>query len=196
MQKINWATRLTLLRISLTPLLAVFLYYDYYFLALVVFVIASLTDAIDGLIARMFHQKTWLGSFLDPAADKLLLLTAFVLLSFSKSVPLPIPHWVTILIVFRDIIIVIGAGITLFIIVDWVIKPSILGKINTVFQFCTILFATTSNLLISKGVQGINYRLILHILAYTTLVLTMLSGLLYLRSGVIRLLGFKKDEQT
>ncbi|MCD6384818.1 CDP-alcohol phosphatidyltransferase family protein [Candidatus Sumerlaeota bacterium] len=194
MQKINWATRLTLLRISLTPLLAVFLYYHYYFWALLVFVIAALTDAIDGFIARVFDQKTWLGSFLDPAADKLLLLTAFVLLTFSKSVPLPIPDWVTIIIVFRDIIIVIGAGITLFVIVDWVIKPTILGKINTVFQFGTILFATIANLLISKGIQGINYQRILYLLAYTTLVLTMLSGLLYLRSGALRLLGVKKTE--
>jgi len=189
--KLNWATRLTLLRISLTPLLAVFLYYNRYDFALLVFVTASLTDAADGFIARIYDQKTWLGTFLDPAADKLIIITSFLFLTFRKTTPLRIPEWVTIIIAFRDAIIVVGATLTLLLINEWEVKPSILGKLNTVFQFLTILFATVANFLIMREIRYFDYHIVLYLFSYITLALTILSGILYLRSGSHTLLHHK-----
>lgn len=191
MEKINWATRLTLLRIVITPLLAVSFYYGYFLEALVIVLLATITDAADGFIARTFNQKTWLGTFLDPIADKLLILTALMFLTFSPACPLKIPGWVTIIIVFRDAIIVIGAAIPLFLIRDWSIKPSFLGKLNTVLQFLTVVYATIGNYAVSRGASLTAFNTPLQILAYTTLLFTIISGLLYLRFGARTLLGIK-----
>ena len=109
----------------------------------------------------------------------------------TPSIPLKISGWVTIIIVFRDVIIVIGAALTLFLIVNWEVKPIILGKMNTVSQFFLILYVTIANLLISLGKPVEAFTNVLNILAYITLILTIISGLLYLRSGAVRLLKFK-----
>lgn len=194
-EKLNWATRLTLLRISLTPLLAVFLYYNNISLAFFIFILAMVTDGLDGYIARVYNQKTWLGSFLDPIADKLLALTSFILLTFSAQIALRIPAWVTIIIVFRDIFIVLGAAITLIIVSNWVVKPTFLGKMNTVFQFFTILYAMTANLLIKYGIDFKFNSPVLNSLAYTTLFFSIISGILYLRSGAKLLLGIQESKQ-
>ncbi|MCX7765873.1 MAG: CDP-alcohol phosphatidyltransferase family protein [Candidatus Sumerlaeia bacterium] len=188
LEKINWANRITLLRIVLTPLLAVSFYYGYFLEALMIVLLATITDAADGFIARTFNQKTWLGTFLDPVADKLLILTALMFLTFSPACSLRIPGWVTIIIVFRDAIIIIGAALPLFLIRNWSIKPSFLGKFNTVLQFFTVVYATIGNYEVSRGASLAQFNTPLQILTYTTLVFTIISGLLYLRFGARTLL--------
>ncbi|MBW2175094.1 MAG: CDP-alcohol phosphatidyltransferase family protein [Deltaproteobacteria bacterium] len=97
----NIPNTLTLLRILLTPLFAIFLIKHLFDFALLVFAIAALSDGVDGFIARVFRQKTTLGAFLDPAADKLLLVTAFVTLAIQEQ----IPSWLSVLVITRDVII-------------------------------------------------------------------------------------------
>jgi cardiolipin synthase len=133
---INIPNTLTLLRILLTPLFAIFLIKHLFDFALLVFAIAALSDGVDGFIARVFRQKTTLGAFLDPAADKLLLVTAFVTLAIQEQ----IPSWLSVLVITRDVIIL--SGVALFTITGrtFVPKPSILSKITTVAQLACVLF--------------------------------------------------------
>jgi cardiolipin synthase len=95
---------ITLLRILLTPLLVWLLLDHRMKQALLVFLIAGFSDGLDGLIARVFHQKSKLGAYLDPLADKLLLVSSFILLGHMKK----IPYWLVIITVSRDAIIVLG----------------------------------------------------------------------------------------
>ena len=132
---INVPNTLTLLRILLTPLFAIFLIKHLFSFALLVFAIAAVSDGLDGLIARLFHQKTTLGAYLDPAADKLLLTTAFVTLAIQELVP----SWLAVIVITRDVLIVFG--IALFIITgrEFQPVPSILSKITTVAQLASVL---------------------------------------------------------
>ena len=133
---INIPNTLTLLRILLTPLLAIFLIKHLFDFALLTFAIAALSDAVDGLVARLFRQKTTLGAFLDPAADKLLLITAFVTLAIQEL----IPSWLAVIVITREVLIL--SGVALFTITGHAFepRPSILSKITTVAQIAGVLF--------------------------------------------------------
>lgn len=125
---------ITLLRIFLIPLFATTLIYRRFEWALYIFLLASTTDALDGLIARLKKQKTDLGAFLDPLADKLLLLTAFISLTILER----LPKWLTIIVISRDIIVILG-WISLYIHTgSRKVRPSILGKLSNIFQMLTI----------------------------------------------------------
>jgi cardiolipin synthase len=136
---INIPNFFTILRILSIPLFIILLSYDYYQEALIVFVFAALTDSLDGFFARVFKQKTALGSYLDPIADKLLLASSFVTLSMVQLIPL----WLSVLVLSRDIIISLG------ILVFWVnsfqieIRPTLISKCTTLFQILTIGFVLT-----------------------------------------------------
>jgi cardiolipin synthase len=126
---------LTLTRILLTPLL-VWLLLDYRpGQALVVFFVAGITDGLDGLVARLCHQKTTLGAYLDPLADKLLLVSSFILLSHLQKVP----TWLAVIAVSRDAIIMLGVITLMFHQVRVEINPSLLGKMTTLVQILTVL---------------------------------------------------------
>ena len=123
---------LTLLRILAIPFFAIAVWYGHLWHALVLFVAAGLTDLLDGWIARAFNQRSRLGAILDPAADKLLMTTAFILMALPKDhLRLPIPAWVAILAISRDVV------ISLVALVAWVKdehldqRPSLLGKVTT-----------------------------------------------------------------
>lgn len=143
------ANKITIVRILLVPiLLTCLLYYrpEYDFLrfiALSIFFICGITDAIDGYIARRFYQKTKLGKILDPLADKLLILTAFISLSAIKNIPVAskIPPWLTIIVISRDAIILLGSAVIFVMIKEIEIRPSFLGKATTFFQMSTVLLA-------------------------------------------------------
>ena len=143
----NLANKITIFRILLIPFfIASILYYgvnkEYLrFVALAIFTIASFTDAIDGGIARSRGQMTELGKVLDPIADKLLIITAFISLSVIKSIPqdLRIPAGVVLTVISRDIIIILGFGVIYFLKGHVSIKPSWLGKITTFFQMMAIM---------------------------------------------------------
>jgi cardiolipin synthase (CMP-forming) len=135
---------LTVFRMVLIPVFVSLLFYQRFVLALGVFVVAGVTDGLDGLLARRFNQKSQLGTILDPIADKLMLVTAFVVLSmrsvFPQPVPshLPIPFWVTVAVISRDVFILVGAAAINVVTGFRGFRPSMLGKINTVIQITAI----------------------------------------------------------
>lgn len=125
---------LTVLRIGATPVLIMLLKYGMFPEALLLFVLAGVSDGLDGYIAKRFHYQTRLGAILDPVADKVLLVSCFVVLTVMGL----IPFWLLVVVAFRDIVIV--GGYLLLVIVEGEVKmnPSRVSKINTVFQICLI----------------------------------------------------------
>jgi len=135
---------LTVFRMVLIPVFVSLVFYQRFILALVIFVLAGVTDGLDGLLARRFDQKSQLGTILDPIADKLMMVTSFVVLSmksvFPQPVPshLPIPFWVTIAVISRDVFILVGAAAINIVTGFRGFRPSLLGKINTTVQIVAI----------------------------------------------------------
>jgi len=143
---LNLPNYITLFRIFLVPAFFSFLiYYNaehpaYRLVALILFLIAVASDAFDGIVARTFHKQTELGTFLDPLADKLLLLSGFFGFTLSASFSIKPPVWVIIVIVFRDLFIICGLAIIFLTTRQLRIRPNILGKLTTFFQMLTIIF--------------------------------------------------------
>lgn len=135
---------LTVFRMVLIPIFVSLLFYQRFLLALVVFIAAGITDGLDGLLARRFHQQSQLGTILDPIADKLMLVTAFVVLSMRSVFPqplpkhLPVPFWVTVAAISRDVFIIVGAAAINMMTGFRGFRPSLLGKINTTVQIIAI----------------------------------------------------------
>jgi len=175
---VNLPNILTLLRILLVPLFVYALIYGHSRWALGVFVVAGLTDALDGAIARMCNQQTTLGRYLDPLADKLLLTSAFV----SLAVLARIPFWVLLIVVSRDVIILVGTVVMHITQGAYDITPSLLGKVTTFFQLAFIVCA----LLLLVGVDvGAWFEAALVMVVG----LTVLSGLHYVFRGIRRMNG-------
>ena len=135
---------LTVFRMVLIPVFVTMLFYQRFIVALAVFVCAGLTDGLDGLLARRFDQRSQLGTVLDPIADKLMMVTAFIVLSmrsiFPPPVPphLPVPFWVTITVISRDVFIIVGAAAINIMTGFRGFRPSWLGKVNTTVQIVAI----------------------------------------------------------
>ena len=139
---------LTFLRMALIPVFASLLFYGYSGWALFVFVIAGISDGIDGFVARRFNQQSELGTILDPIADKLLMTTAFIILTLPHVLQpvrhLPVPFWVTAAVIGRDVLIIAIAGAINIMTGFRGFKPSWLGKLSTLVQVaavCLILLA-------------------------------------------------------
>jgi cardiolipin synthase len=128
----------------LIPVFVSLLFYQRFVLALAIFILAGITDGLDGLLARRFNQKSQLGTILDPIADKLMLVTAFVVLSMRSVFPqplpshLPVPFWVTVAVISRDVFILVGAAAINVVTGFRGFRPSMLGKINTTVQIVAI----------------------------------------------------------
>ena len=169
------ANKLTVLRILLVPLFLICIVYyrpgneKFRIIALCLFASAVLTDFVDGIIARAKGEKTKLGSILDPLADKLLLVSAFISLSRAQF-PVTLPAWVVITVISRDIIIVLGAVIIQFITGQLEVIPSRLGKLTTFFQMATVI-----SILLNFTFS--------YFFWYAAAVFTVLSGLDYIRQG-------------
>lgn len=125
---------LTLPRICLAPLLVSVILDHRYGLAFALFVVAGLTDALDGAMARLLHQRTMLGQYLDPVADKLLLSTLFLVLTHMGLIPLNI----TVLVFSRDVSILVVSAILFAATGRREFRPSLLGKANTLTQISTV----------------------------------------------------------
>jgi cardiolipin synthase (CMP-forming) len=129
---------LTFLRMALIPVFASLLVYGYTGAALVIFVIAGVTDGVDGFIARKFNQESELGTIMDPIADKLLMTTAFIILTIPGILPpvrhLPVPFWVTAAVIGRDVLIIAVAGAINMMTGFRGFQPSWLGKMSTLVQ--------------------------------------------------------------
>ena len=128
----------------LIPVFVSLLFYQKFILALAVFVLAGITDGLDGLLARRFDQRSQLGTILDPIADKLMLVTSFVVLSMRSVFPqplpshLPVPFWVTVAVISRDVFILVGAAAINIVTGFRGFRPSMLGKVNTTVQIVAI----------------------------------------------------------
>jgi cardiolipin synthase len=169
------ANQLTLLRVMLIPAFVILVIYGHLGWALIVFGIAGLTDALDGLLARWRGQRTSLGAWLDPMADKLLLVTTFVVLTIpGLGLANRLPIWLTVLIISRDVVIVLTVAIVNLAIGPRTFRPSIYGKIATATYIITAVIAMFFNYL---GYHS----LFVDVAVYASLAITLISGLHYIR---------------
>jgi cardiolipin synthase len=167
---------LSLLRIILVPVMVIFLIEHSYGKALIVFTIAGITDALDGTLARLLNKQTKLGSFLDPLADKILLSTSFISLSIFGV----IPSWLTVIVISRDFIILLGIMTLSMMSAAYEIKPVVVSKITTALQIGTIFFALFFKIFTSDILNN-NFVIIL---SWLTASFTIISGLIYISKGI------------
>ena len=174
MNQLTAANLLTLLRMVLIPPFAILLLYGHRGWALLVFLTAGITDLFDGLIARRTGQKTTLGAWLDPMADKLLLVTMFVMLTLPGiGSANRLPLWFTILVLSRDIAIVLTVAVVNLAIGPRTFRPSIFGKIATATYIVTGVVTLYFNYL---DVQSI----VITAFVYASLAITFVSAFHYL----------------
>lgn len=141
------ANQLTLLRMALAPVLVVFVLSRQHVWALVAFVVAGLSDALDGVIARRGGQQTTLGAMLDPVADKVLLGSTYIVLTWSSTLPCAIPVWLTVTLLSRDAITVVSVAVINLTVGRRVFAPSFLGKATTAAQILTAGLVLLANAL-------------------------------------------------
>lgn len=166
------ANRLTILRILMTPVITVLLLYRQMGIALALFLLAGITDGLDGFIARSRKEKTMLGMVLDPVADKLLLMSAVVTLTILKE----LPRWFAIIVVSRDVLLIGGSVIIYMFLGKVALPPSRLGKTTTGLQLITVLAAMLDNFVP-------DLRPAILPLTLLTLALTAVSGVDYIIRG-------------
>jgi len=131
---------LSIFRMGLVPLFIIALVGDHPVRALAIFLVAGITDGLDGFIARFYQQQSHLGSYLDPIADKLLLTSAYVMLAIPPAAGgLAIPVWVSILVIARDVLIVVVALILYLALDISHFPPAMIGKVTTVVQVVTVI---------------------------------------------------------
>ncbi len=161
---------LTLLRLIFIPFAVIAVLDNHYLYALIIFVVAGITDGLDGLLARLLQQKTVLGQYLDPIADKLLLSTMFLVLSSMHKI-----RWsVTVLVFSRDIIILVVCTLLYGTGAMRIFRPSLFGKANTLVQIITVplvMLHQISNAYWLDLARLIGVR--------TTIALTIISGVHY-----------------
>jgi cardiolipin synthase (CMP-forming) len=178
---LNVPNCLTLLRLLAIPVFLILLVDFRYREALGVFVAAGVTDALDGAIARLTHTKTTLGAYLDPAADKLLLMSAFVALAFMRQVP----GWLLVIVLSRDVILVVGYFL-LFTMTQHAmeVRPSVAGKLSTFLQLSAVAVVLVS-LVYPRAVPPVAETA----LFLLTGVVTASAGLQYMVRGLLWLQG-------
>ena len=168
------ANQLTLLRMLLIPAFVICVLYGYLGWALVAFVTAGVTDGLDGLIARRSGQSSSLGAWLDPMADKLLLVTTFVVLALPNlNLTNRLPVWLTVCIISRDVVIILTVAIVNLAIGRRTFRPSIYGKIATTTYIMTAVAAMLFNYL---GYHA----LIVDVGVWVSLAITIISSLHYI----------------
>jgi len=185
---LTYANQLTILRMIFIPCIVLLIIYGHPRSAMLFFILAGVTDGLDGLIARKLKQKTVLGSFLDPMADKLLLTAAFITLTIpSVPVAYHIPIWLTITSISRDLLIALAALIIHLQTSHKEFPPSFLGKCTTAAQLVTVavtMMATLTPIVLP----------ILDPLVYATLLVTVASGLHYFYRSVRLIESIQKVE--
>lgn len=138
---LNAPNLITLLRIGAIPLFLILLTDGRYSEALIVFVVAGATDSLDGALARLTNSHTTLGAYIDPLADKLLLVSSFLILAFLGF----IPRWLAILVISRDVIILVGFAVLFFMTGHSItVRPTLVGKACTFFQLLTVTLTLIS----------------------------------------------------
>jgi len=176
----NFANRLTILRILVVPFfIGSLLYYSperifLHRITVVMFLMACLSDALDGYLARKLNQCTVFGSYIDPIADKLLLLGGFLSLSLLTNLPaaMKIPAWVTIAVISRDMLIMLGSGLILLMTGTLKAAPLFVSKLTTFAQMLTLFFS------LIKAPEPMRFSFFCLATA-----LTVISGIEYIRMG-------------
>ena len=162
--------QLTFLRLGFLPFFIISIYYGYYQWALAVLIVAALTDGLDGLLARWLNQKTPLGAYLDPIADKLLLSSSFFMLALNGK----IAWWLAILVLGRDVLILTAVAVILLVAGYRPLPPSIYGKLTTTVQILLVF------LVVLVAVVGASWLEFLQdVFVYLVAGFTVLSGLHY-----------------
>ena len=174
MASLTVANQLTLLRMLLIPALVILVVYGLNGWALIVFTVAGITDVLDGLLARWWGEPTTLGALLDPMADKLLLISMFVVLTVPNlDLPNQLPIWSTVLVISRDVIIVVTVAIANLSVGRLVFPPTTLGKVATVVYILTAAVTLWFNWLGRPSV-------LVDVAVYAALGATLVSGLHYI----------------
>lgn len=167
---------LTFMRMGLIPVFVSLVYYGYSKSALAIFLIAGISDGIDGFLARRFKQESELGTIIDPIADKLLMTVAFIILTLPNVLPptrhLPIPFWVTASVIGRDVLIITVAAAINIITGFRGFQPSFWGKVSTLVQVIGI------SLVMIAAVTG--YTFFLPTTYFIIVLLVVISGVHYI----------------
>jgi cardiolipin synthase len=162
--------QITLLRLGFLPIFLILISYEEYRWAVLILVLSGLSDAIDGVLARKLNQRSAIGAYLDPIADKLMLSSSFVILAMEKR----IPWWMTIIVLSRDILILTVAVVIILISGYRPFPPSILGKLTTVSQIALVFLVLVGAAYPILSVPALNQALM-----YVVSVLAIVSGFHY-----------------
>ncbi|HEV7513085.1 MAG TPA: CDP-alcohol phosphatidyltransferase family protein [Candidatus Acidoferrum sp.] len=162
--------QITLLRLGFLPFFLILISYEQYRWALLVLVAAGLSDAVDGLLARKLNQRSPLGAYLDPIADKLLLSSSFIILAFKQK----LAWWLTIIVLSRDVLILMVAVVILLISGYRPFPPSIYGKLATALQILLVFMVVLSAAYPYPG-----FTLVNRLLIYAVTVITVFSAFHY-----------------
>ncbi len=160
---------ISLFRVLLVIPIVMLLYTELFLEALILFFIAGFSDALDGFLAKRYDWGTRLGSILDPIADKVLLVSTFVVLAVLGL----LPFWLLMVVIARDVVIIIGAVAYYLVIGHYMLSPSIISKLNTVLQISLVLI-----IIVSHAIYVLP-DIVLTLWIYATLFTTILSGLDY-----------------
>lgn len=166
----NIPNLLTISRLFVTSFFILAIHYNEFKIALWLFVVQAITDLLDGFLARVLKKKTSLGAFLDPLADKAMLVSSFIVLSLKGVIPL----WITAIVISRDIVLTIGYLLICKFVGKIEIVPSVLGKLTTFFQIGTIVYVLWSDL---RPYQDFFF--------YPTAILTLITGIHYVCQGIL-----------
>ena len=186
-QVLSVPNQLTMLRMVVLPFVLISMIYERHEMALWLFVAAAVTDAIDGLVARHFDQKTLLGEFLDPIADKMLLSSCFIVQALIGA----IPWWITILVLLRDVTIIATVLVLVLATSVKTFPANSFGKANTVAQIATIFAVLYRNAWV-----GTEATTVVDVLIWVTAATTLLSSVQYALETSRRLQGYHSDTSS
>jgi cardiolipin synthase len=162
--------QLTFLRLAFLPFFIIAIKYDHYAVALAILMLGGISDGLDGWLARTLNQRTPLGAYLDPIADKLLLSSSYFVLALKGK----IGWWLAIMVLGRDVLILVACAAILLTVGYRPFPPSIWGKANTFFEILLVV------LVLLWGVSGSHWLWVLReICGYVVAALVMISGVHY-----------------
>lgn len=170
----NLPNSLSIFRLFLTIFFILSIHYQKYNTALILFVVQAISDLLDGFFARIMKEKTYLGSILDPLADKVMLVSSYIVLSANNIIPI----WVTLTVLLRDIILSSGFLVLYRLSHKTRPSPTIISKITTLFQMSTVVYILWSG----TRVYGDYFF-------YVTVILTVVSGCQYIARGLRTLMN-------
>jgi len=174
---VNIPNLLTILRIVFVPVIVILLIQGQYGKGLVCLAVAGITDGLDGFLARRWNQKTAIGAFLDPIADKTLVISVFATLGVIGLVP----AWLSVVVISRDCMILGGILVLMLLSIPLEVKPSAVSKMTTFLQLVTLV---TALLVKVNGAGKPPVQETFTVLLWLTAAFTVVSGVDYLRKGL------------